>query len=479
MGAVTNSNYLDNSGFAGRPVDSIFKYAGDGGDGDPGKITYPIFTLNTCMQAHGLSQTFSRKVMPVMVVYTAEMSAGVSLSDFDDSANVLSKHFVNLMIEAATIQSFKTDTNSYPGSIVLNPDLLGMVQQQSLWTFEGNGALNTATIQVMNAVQKAYWFLTTRHNWALDMGGGNVINVNSMTPIEFILHVKSGGLNAQGIYSPWEIKTQWETAASNLLSTAPNDLQADIPSFGNHFKGWIQANNWIIRHFGPDVSFGWQSNVWSNGNANWVHQDLTEQQIDDSQAAPVAQLWGALGVYDGDYAPHFLVFDKYERDAIQAAAIGYFWNQRDLKNFLSFVGLVSNHMDNIPVMLWQIPGGHLQTATGDVDLRNDNCSTECDFFFGNTLAASDMSNLKAYILSTVLPTGIYGTASIATYLTQDSQDWSKSHLALARDLNVFAILWGGGSTTSVGSIFTDDGGYLANQIKEYYEAPVYLNEEPE
>jgi len=478
MGAVTDSNYLNSATFADRPVDAIFKYDGDYGNGDPGKITYPIFAINTVKQAANLTSASGRNVMPVMVVYTAEMSGGVSTADFDDSANRLTMHFINLMITSSVLQSYKTEDNPFPGSLILNPDLLGMVAQQNLWNIGGTGQLNTLTIEVESALQKSYWFLTTKHGWSLTLLSGTVISVPGKTPTEFIQYVSSGALAAQGVYSAWDIKSQWETAASALLSSAPTGLNEALPSMGNDFPGWIQANNWIIKHFGPDITFGWQSNVWSNGTSNWVHQDLTSQEIDSAQAEPIADLWSLLYVYNGTYKPDFVVFDKYEMDSIAAASIGYFWNQRDIGNYLEFVRLLSGRLGNVPAMLWQVPGGHLQVSSGDMDSRDSHCSTECDFFLGGSLAQPNLSNLKSYILNTLLPAGIYGTTSVQTYLTQNGQDWSSSHLALAKNSRVFAILWGGGQTTSVGTFPSDDGGYLASRIAAYYLNPLYLNTEP-
>lgn len=53
--------------------------------------------------------------------------------------------------------------------------------------------------------------------------------------------------------------------------------------------------------------------------------------------------------------------------------------------------------------------------------------------------------------------------------------WQTNNLQQAASSNVFAILWGGGNTTSVGSFPSDDGGWLANKINNYYKNPVNLS----
>jgi len=44
------------------------------------------------------------------------------------------------------------------------------------------------------------------------------------------------------------------------------------------------------------------------------------------------------------------------------------------------------------------------------------------------------------------------------------------------DYNVFAVLWGGGSTVSITTIYSngDDGGWLADKMREYAIAPRYF-----
>lgn len=478
MGGVTRGEYSDATTFANRPLDSIFKYAGDGGNGDPGRIVYPVATTNTMTQADLLSTSFGKKVMPVMVVYTSEMSGGTSFKDFDDSANVLTMHFINLMIESGVMQSYKTASNTYPASIVLNPDLFGMVQQQKMWNTAGTGALNTTTINVNKAVQKANWFMTTKQDWSLTLNSGKTITATQKTPVEFITLIRNGTYKTDGVYTAWDIKAQWEAASVALLAKVPANLNASLPTFENNFKGWIQATNWAVKTFGPDISFGWQSNVWSGGSANWVHQDLSAQQVADNYSAPVADLWNALGVYNGTYRPDFVVFDKYERDAASEVGIGYLWNQRDITNYMNFTKSISDKLGNYPVMLWQIPGGHMQLTSGDIDTRENHASTEPDYFFGDSKLLPDLSNVKPYFLNLAMPIDPYKTTSVKTYLTQNGQDWTKSHMDIAKNSRVFSILWGGGDTTSIGKVGADDNGWLAGKVIDYYKNPTYLGEQP-
>lgn len=112
----------------------------------------------------------------------------------------------------------------------------------------------------------------------------------------------------------------------------------------------------------------------------------------------------------------------------------------------------------------------------DVDQRTNHASTEPDFFFGDV--ANPLNNLQSYITNVQLTPSIYGTTSITTYLSMNTTGnannytWTNSNLQQAANSHVFAILWGGGNTTSVGSFPSDDGGWLASKIIAYYKSPV-------
>ena len=62
------------------------------------------------------------------------------------------------------------------------------------------------------------------------------------------------------------------------------------------------------------------------------------------------------------------------------------------------------------------------------------------------------------------------------YMTMNGYNWSKDNgnLNVAANANVFAILWGGGQTQSVGTFPINDNGWLANKLINYYKNPTYL-----
>ena len=491
MGAVTDANTTNNGGLSGRPVDAIFKYGGDGGNGDPGKIVFPIYTMNTIAVASNLSKEYGKHVMPTMVDYTAEMSGGTAYKDFGydqpsagaalvyQGESIPAMHFVNLMLDAQTLQQSKSTDNAYPGSIIINPDLLGMVQQQKL--FANGGTLSTLDIPVNKSLQQAVCFMKRKFGSTdFTLSNGETVTVAGGTPMEMAAQLRNSGK----VWSYWDIKSVWEDKAVNVWyqsCVSNSDVGVTIPSFANSFKGWIQATNWAIKYFGPDVTFGWQENVWAVDSANWIHQLNTNQAIQSNISDPIVSLWKDMEVYNGKYKPDFLVFDRYEMDDTAAYGSGYWYNARDWNNYLTFVQQVSSGLGNQPVMLWQIPGGHIQTQAEVVaNPSYQRASTAPGYFFGQAELNSDLSNMADYLKQITLNNSYYNCSGSAcqltNYMTMNGYNWSKDNgnLNVAANANVFSILWGGGQTQSVGTFPINDNGWLANKITNYYKNPTYL-----
>ena len=72
----------------------------------------------------------------------------------------------------------------------------------------------------------------------------------------------------------------------------------------------------------------------------------------------------------------------------------------------------------------------------------------------------------------------YGNSSnVEQFLSADIHDWSEPMINTLPSHNIFAILWGGGSTTSVSPISTNsgDGDWMADKIEQYSHDPVKLD----
>ena len=394
-----------------------------------------------------------------------------------------------------------------------------------------NGAL--AANSVNTAVDQALCFLTASRSYF------NTSNPNGVTTAAYLDKTYTGTATAilksllSDAYPVWSINgpndPYWNTAIDNLIGGAGatysqigqwfNACVANPtydrtayprPNFPAGFEGWVQANNWLIRTFSPShVTFGWQDNMWAAGSGFWLHNDLTSADIASIYATPVSSFLqqnapsaigrGALGAA---YVPDFFVFDRYETDDSAAPGQATLYNARSWDNYLTAVGQVSRNFDDIPVMLWQIPGSHIPyVGEANPELYNDTpglyaFSTAPVYFFADGNLQSDLGNIIAgpgsstnSAVGNYLPNcgaGAYNCSAGSSYrqylLAYQGQpnnfDWGKQNgkLGKAAANNVFAILWGGGNTTNVIKNFsnTDDHGWLAGKIIAYYRNPTRL-----
>ncbi|WP_323080358.1 chitinase [Klebsiella quasipneumoniae] len=408
------------------PFSALFKYDGFDGGGDPipaaevdtngdGFLDYASLPIHkTVPLVRQIEAEAGRPVMPVMVVYTANASGGSAVSDLQD-ARRLRNHFGNFITQCLAASSWKDSEHPVPATFVLNPDFLGAMQQEPY----GYAALRKA-----NSVQ---------------------VNVQL-------------------------------AAAIDALPALPGFVAPTLPTFSNDLYGYVQAINYIVRQFAPDVAFGWQTNVWATGTADWV---LRANAAPHEQGAAIAEFINELGVYRGDYAPDFIAFDKFERDCFSPDALAHYgWNATCWFNYLGMVKETAKALQR-PAMLWQIPGGHMPTvAEGTSKIAASHFASGGTFFMGDTRIGSDINTITPPLLNTAVNSTTYGVATVGEFLRQDrGYDWGQCQALNLPDYNIFAVLWGGGSTVSITTIHSngEDGGWLAEKMTEYYAAPRYFN----
>ena len=449
---------------------TIFKYAGDGGDGDPGAIyfgtkwgnafypeaTKKIFDLAQRVAVRGSTSSgpltkVRTDLHPVMVVYTAQLSGGTTavqqdLLDIPAGASAgdteyLRDHYANLIIETALMLGYKTASNPYPGSLVMNPDMLGALQQGNVV----NGMLRNADgswvkVNVRAKLQNAIDYVYAKQASAAAAGYNLVLPANK--PV------------------------------------LPADLTDDI-------KGWFQSQNWVVKTFGQDaIGFGWQLNLWAQGSSFWVHgmggdknKPHSEDSIWSESAGQVAAFLDFVGVYKGNYVPDFVVFDRYEFDDFREAArnINYAYDAQDWANYLTFVKQVSDYLQR-PAMLWQIPASHLLTTGEAVPGSNYialHAGTGGSYFMGDPLLGVGAVNAAASMKSIPLNGQPYyaGKTNVGDWLSLNpGYDWRYDQLQRAINSNVFSILWGGGNTTGVIETANtgNDGGWMLGRVQGYY-----------
>jgi hypothetical protein len=437
-GTVTQPGPAQDAGLQAAPVDAIFKYSGDDGAGDRGLLyANNPFLLNatkgTIAQARRLEKYDQTAynlpgftVMPVMIHYTANGSGGGTVGaapDYLDSAN-LRIHYRNLIREVKTMLDSQNATHPFPGTFILSPDLLGALQQD---------------------------FSSQQTMQPYDYNNPTVFTVNVFRSKVFVNQKLKEAFQQEGFSVP-----------------------ANIPVFLDSLKGYFQSLNYLIHTIGQNkILFGWQENLWSIGSANWIHTPTT--------AASAAQqvvtfLRDQVGVFEGPYKPDFLAIDRYERDCFSPGTSGsYAYNAAKWKKTVDYGGAIAKAF-NLPLMLWQFPGGHLvhkDSTVNQYDLANH--SSACgSYFLGEPSIGTNLNNINATQLNIAIPPGNYnGASTVGALLAQDNgYDWGQSQLEnVANNNNVFAILWGGGSTTSISNIGTNgyDDGWLAGKLRKYYQ----------
>ncbi|WP_299004054.1 hypothetical protein [uncultured Shewanella sp.] len=497
MGSITDDTLIEDysddtvsseESFQSRPVNAIFKYAGTGLEGDI-DLDYPYYTKKTIVEANNLTTSYAASgsipndhaVLPVMVVYMANMSYEDYSADFSETG--IKNKFIKLIMIAKMLEANQDSNGDSVGSVVLNPDLLGYIQQNNLKESLDStlGAMDLTSI-LTSAINFAEQETTYSYTNLADSDhrstceGSFTGNINDL--YDDLYSVCSWGY--------WNAKEDWTSlvdANGTVTDTTPVENYT-LPTISNDLKGWIAMTNWVMKTFAPDVSFGWQENLWASGGTEWL-RDGSES----SKATSVAEFLDELAVFDGDDQPDFIAFDRYEFDDFNSSAysIGYLFNAQDWTTFFSYVGEISRQLDNKPVMLWQMPGGHIQ-EDGDGDDRGAYGGTFPNFMFSSEhggTSAVDFDSVNSYISDIDLTAYSSYSQEIIPYLqvtadgTGTDYTWDEGYLESAvSDANVFSILFGGGNTTGVADVpivsVGDDGGWLADKVINYFTDPIYF-----
>ncbi|MGL4655000.1 MAG: hypothetical protein ACRCWM_03815, partial [Sarcina sp.] len=247
------------------------------------------------------------------------------------------------------------------------------------------------------------------------------------------------------------------------------------PEFENSVKGLVEAINYTVEKYYPQAYNGWQFNIWSYNQPGVPGQGLLHKTeyagwdegrkfIKDAATA-TAEYYDAAGI--NSYGTEFISIDKYGLDGAYEAGAPenpkdskWLWNADIWNNYLLYTKTL-HEVTEQPVILWQLPVGHLNsTQTPDPydggnfdDLSNavahyeDSAPT---FFFGDTFKAGGGKR-----------TEYFGTneANDPKIKTQgDTITWG-GHMEEAKDAGVISMLFGAGvgaSTDAVGSPPTDD-----------------------
>lgn len=288
------------------------------------------------------------------------------------------------------------------------------------------------------------------------------------------------------------------TSASNISAMtsaaySSGVLQSGVdPQFDNTVTGLIEAINYSISKYAPNVEFGWQFNLWASPGIETpipgtgiVH--LTDTLGVEAGRAAIAREAELIAQYYMDagilsYGAGFISLDKYGLDAgaqngaaDDPAGSTWFWNSDHWQNYLLIVQTLTQTTER-EMVLWQLPVGHINNSLADNPydengvfdpLTNTTRQYEDSaptFFLGDTFTAS--GDRLAYFSTNAL------NDSKLT-VNGNTVTWG-SHMEEARAAGVRQILFGAGvgiSTDSIGSEPTDDYWWIT-KVQEYYQDPV-------
>ncbi len=267
------------------------------------------------------------------------------------------------------------------------------------------------------------------------------------------------------------------------------------PQFDNTVTGLVQAINYTIGRYAPNVEFGWQFNLWASRGletpipANGIVH-LTDTMGIEAGRAAIAREAELIAEYyiDAGVLSHgadFVSVDKYGLDgaaqngaAADPAASTWFWNSDHWHNYLLVVKTLSQTTGR-DMILWQIPVGHINDslavnpydASGTFgQLENTTRKYEDSaptFFLGDSFAATD--NRFDYFA-----TNEFGDEKLT--VSGSTITWG-SHMEEAHAAGVRQILFGAGvgiSTDSIGSEPSDDYWWIT-QVQQYYQNPVAMD----
>ncbi|HLG96414.1 MAG TPA: cellulose binding domain-containing protein [Bryobacteraceae bacterium] len=278
-------------------------------------------------------------------------------------------------------------------------------------------------------------------------------------------------------------------------------LSSSDPLFPNTVQGLVQAINYTISKFAPQVFFGWQMNLWASPaggfttsvpNTGLMHKTdalgvATGRPLIYNEASAITRYYLSAGI--ASYGAGFVSIDKYGLDAtgFQASAAQdpadsvWFWNNDQWQNYLTFVRAMHD-TSKLPVILWQLPVGHINSSLRKdpyasagtfPDLMNSNRSLEdssSTFFFGDSFTSSG--------------------ARLAFFSKNDGKDpkvsvsgqsitWGE-HLSDSAAAGVIAALFGAGvgaSTTNIGTPPTDSYWWIT-AAQSYYARPAGILRRP-
>lgn len=214
---------------------------------------------------------------------------------------------------------------------------------------------------------------------------------------------RPASIPAAGLTGAYQV---YEEDANGVATTTPILKSGDVPdATGNNLKSFVLTVNHLCAKYAPNAQFGWEASHWASGAQSHTVQgggiahftDAAMQTLAtdptnaaaltafhtartdlDTESNLIAQWYVDAGCTTGGAT--FMCCDKYGVDGadpdvahggdtapngtgyVDPPNSAYFWNAVQWNNYLRFLGNLHTKT-NLPVLLWQLPTGHLNGST--------------------------------------------------------------------------------------------------------------------
>ncbi|PWI75766.1 hypothetical protein PCL_06424 [Purpureocillium lilacinum] len=255
-----------------------------------------------------------------------------------------------------------------------------------------------------------------------------------------------------------------------IPDTIPDDIEDNV-------RGYVQAVNWLTRVVSPEVTFGWQVNLWGVGSANWMYGFDDEPAVNAKATADYVK---SLGVFDGNDSPDFLAVDRYEADDFTVRSYGnsYCYGPNEWPRFFDFCQALGEALV-APIMPWQIPASHtpnINDAVND-DFDSQHWGTGGTYIFGDAAIGSDIGNVNHKLLAFEFPVyyPFMGKTVEDIFTRGEPFNWTPAALTDFPLKGIFTVLLGGGSTTGIVSSIGCPDSFVRDKLHAYMENPIRLD----
>ena len=252
-------------------------------------------------------------------------------------------------------------------------------------------------------------------------------------------------------------------------------LKNTDPTFPDTLTGLVTAINYIIQKYAPNALFGWMFNVWASpgihhsipGNGICHMTDslgiAAGRQAIRDEAQEVAKYYKEAGVLE--YGATWIFLDKFGLDGAgfvcndpenNPSACPWLWNSDHWNNYVTYAEKLHTELVT-PVVLWQIPVGHLNDAQGTFPVLTNTTRHYEDsaptFILGDT-----------FRVHTQARSNYFGNVADPKTHVNGDQITIESHIPEMKAAGIGGVLFGAGVGESTD--FDSDGGWWIAKVKD-------------